>query len=214
MAAQDITLVGTIFHKLTVIGTPVRARGEQRWHVMCRCECGTESLVMCKLLVNGRSKSCGCIRGHKGEPAKHSIKHGLAHGPEWDTYYGMLHRCYQAHHKSYRDYGGRGVIVCERWRNSFADFAADMGPRPHGTTLDRYPNTNGNYEPGNCRWATPMQQANNRRTNVYLEAFGERRTIAEWSRHMGIKPDALRARLKYGWKIEKALITPISRHKQ
>jgi hypothetical protein len=210
MAACDFTPVGSTFHKLTVVGSPIRARTEQRWHVMCRCECGTETLVMCKLLVGGHSKSCGCIRGHKGESATQNVKHGLAHGPEWRVYYSMLHRCYKPQNKVYAEYGGRGIKVCDRWRESFEAFVSDMGPRPEGMTLDRYPDVNGNYEPENCRWATPKEQANNRRNNVYLDAFGERLTVAEWSAKTGIGVAVLRARIKYGWSAERLLSEPIA----
>src|SRR4029077_9970912 len=104
----------------------------------------------------------------------------------------------------YADYGGRGIKICERWMN-FVNFKADMGERPVGTSLDRWPNTNGNYERGNCRWATPKEQQRNMRTNTYLEYKGERKLLSDWAREMGVTYELLRSRIRRGWIVERAM---------
>ena len=118
-------------------------------------------------------------------------------------------RCYNANTKAFPDYGGRGVRMCERWRNDFSAFIADVGARPSKAhTLDRIDN-DGHYEPGNVQWATRTQQANNRRSSRLIEFRGETRTLAEWSRHRRLSIAVLHARLnKLGWSLEKALTTP------
>lgn len=121
----------------------------------------------------------------------------------WD---GMIQRCFNPNNKRFKGYGGRGITVCERWRK-FHDFYADMGERPSGLSIDRI-NNDGDYEPGNCRWATPKQQQNNLRTNAFIEFRGERLRKHEWARRMGISIGALFFRLQHGWSIERALTTP------
>jgi len=211
MASHDFTPVGAKFSRLTVIGAPFKldARRNAKWHVQCRCECGRMKSVMSLLLVTGHTKSCGCYRGRKGEQNLGNRKHGLSHGVEWAAYYEMLRRCNQEHHPQHKNYGGRGIKVCDRWAGSFESFYADMGPRPDGTTLDRI-EVDGNYEPGNCRWATPAQQANNRRSNRYVEAFGETLTVSEWSARKGIASATIIRRLNKGWPAEKALTAPLT----
>lgn len=116
----------------------------------------------------------------------------------------MISRCYNNKNKSYADYGGRGITVCDRWRNSFPDFIKDMGKKPTGLSIDRIEN-NGNYEPGNCRWANSFNQANNTRKNVYLTYKGETRTVNQWARHLNLANSTLRNRLdKLNWPIDKA----------
>lgn len=120
----------------------------------------------------------------------------------------MIQRCTYPHKDGFELYGGRGITVCERWRD-FVLFLADMGERPSNTTLDRFPNSDGNYEPGNCRWATVIQQANNKRTNVRVTHGGRTLTIAEWSRETGIGFPCLYGRLfKYGWHPSEAFTRP------
>lgn len=118
-------------------------------------------------------------------------------------------RCYDRKCKAYRNYGGRGIKVCDRWRRSFAAFLADMGPRPTGMTLDRYPNNDGDYEPGNCRWATPAQQAENTRQLRRLTHNGLTHSLSWWSRHLGVSRQTLHKRLLDGWSVERALTTPL-----
>jgi hypothetical protein len=116
----------------------------------------------------------------------------------------MLDRCRNLKNKRWNDYGGRGIRVHESWLN-FENFYRDMGARPNGSSLDRYPNQNGNYEPGNCRWATRKQQQRNMRSNVVVEWNGIKATVIEWCERTGIPEKALRSRLRRGWSTERAL---------
>jgi len=129
---------------------------------LCRCICGTERIVaVCK--IGKRSKTCGsCTK--KGKPpgdGQNNYRHGQCNSPTYISWYGMKYRCSNPKNSRYKDYGGRGISVCERWL-SFTNFLADMGERPEGMTIDRK-NVNGNYEPSNCRWATPIEQSANKR---------------------------------------------------
>ena len=121
----------------------------------------------------------------------------------------MIARCEVPHHHHYYMYGARGIVVCERWRNSFEAFLSDMGLKPSPThSIDRI-DSNGNYEPSNCRWATKIEQANNTRTNRFLEYKGIRKTKAEWARTMGIKIETLNTRMRLGWSVDMALEVPV-----
>lgn len=120
----------------------------------------------------------------------------------------MKRRCLDPREDSFKDYGARGITVCDRWRDSFAAFLADMGPRPKGTSLDRYPNKYGNYEPGNCRWATAIEQARNHGRNRLVTAHGQTKCVTEWATLLGIHPSTLTERLDKGWSPEQAVDTP------
>lgn len=125
----------------------------------------------------------------------------------WDA---MIHRCHNPQSSAYHKYGGRGIVVCDRWRESFESFLSDMGDRPGPEySIDRYPDKNGNYEPGNCRWATPSEQARNRRSTRYLTCNGETLSLAEWSERTGIQPGTIANRIDVrGWSVPDALRTP------
>lgn len=141
---------------------------------------------------------------------KAHTKHG--HAPEsgatptYHTWSGMVARCNNPRHKSFGRYGGAGIRVCERWL-TFANFLADMGEKPRGTSIDRIDHTRG-YEPGNCRWATDKQQARNKRNNRPMTLDGVTRTQAEWVELLGIHQATLNDRLAHGWSDERALTTP------
>lgn len=118
-------------------------------------------------------------------------------------------RCFNVNNPGYANYGGRGITMAPQWVSSFEAFFEHMGPRPHGLELDRIDNA-GNYEPGNCRWATRDEQANNRRSNVFIEAFGKRLNIKAWAAETGLTESAIRLRLKtHKWPVERALSQPL-----
>lgn len=191
-----------------------------RWHVIsfshttnighaywnCVCECGTHRAVSGTSLIRGSSKSCGCFNRERAIEC--STKHGKCHTPEYRVWKKLLRRCYEQNDKSYHNYGGRGIAVCDQWRNSFESFINDMGTRPSKNhSIDRIDN-DGNYEPNNCRWATPKQQSRNRRVNIMLTCHGKTMCISDWSREVGITIGAIKWRLKQGWSIERALTEP------
>lgn len=136
------------------------------------------------------------------------IVHGKTHTRTYHTWSMMKQRCYNPKHFRYMFYGGRGITVCERWRNSFIAFYEDMGERPSKCTLDRIDN-DGNYTPENCRWATAVQQGNNRITNRGITCKGETKNLKQWAAITGIDRSLISRRLHKGWPIEKALFQPV-----
>lgn len=128
--------------------------------------------------------SCGCYISEV--TSERNSKHGMSKTKTYRVWKGILSRCYNTHRKVYYRYGGRGITVCDRWRNSFENFYEDMGDMPEGLELDRIDNS-GNYEPGNCRWVTPKEQSRNRRSNLYLVYNGKRMALAEFAEITGIK---------------------------
>jgi hypothetical protein len=184
-----------------------------------RCDCGNEIERPSGEVRRGGVSSCGCYRNemrgdhmrkHAAGYNKARAKHGLTGSPTWVTWDSMIQRCENPNHKSFAEYGGAGIVVCPEWHD-FARFLADMGERPEGLTLDRFPNGAGNYEPGNCRWATYREQGNNRRTNKRIAFNGREQTVAEWARELGISRAALGYRLRNGWSIEEALTMKIDK---
>lgn len=171
---------------------------------LCRCDCGEltqkSTNQINKYLRNQKRASCGCEFN-----ATRFKKHGKHGTTEYAIWRLMLARCGNPKHKSFAQYGGRGITVCERWRASFSAFYEDMGDRPSMKhSLGRIDNNKG-YEPTNCRWETPWQQANNRSTNRILTLGQTSLTIAEWGRKLGISRHVLSGRLRYGWSVERTL---------
>lgn len=188
------SIIGIKFNRLTAIKT-LPAIKQYKKRVLCRCDCGKECIVEAYALCSGKSKSCGCLK--RDILLKRSTIHGEKNRTkataEYTSWCRMKRRCYNKNDISFPLYGGRGIKVCERWLNSYDNFLADMGRRPSPNhSLDRYPNnTDGNYEPSNCRWATNEQQMGNKRTNKWY-TYGDKTMIrADWARFFNIKPESL-----------------------
>lgn len=173
-------------------------------HWKCLCDCGNSVVVQGSYLRAGRVTCCGCTRKYLGGYTRND-QNGLSRTPTYKTWSSMILRCYYQSHRSYKNYGDMGIRVCERWRNSFLSFVEDMGIRPLGMTLDRFPDPKGHYEPGNCRWATAIEQNNNRRGNRIVHFDGEDMTLAELSRRVQVPYRTLHDRLSHGWSIERAV---------
>jgi hypothetical protein len=180
---------GDVFGLLTVIKeTDLIPDGEgqrNRRAVLCKCECGKEVPVRVKDLMEGRSVSCGCYRAI-GAKRTHGQSANRAHKipgtSEYNSWLGCINRCYNPISKGFLEYGLFGITVCDRWRQSFSVFYADMGPKPFPEySLDRYPDPKGNYEPSNCRWASPSEQASNR---IYLSYDEKTDRVCKVSLHM------------------------------
>ena len=189
-------MVGLVFGRLTVV-----KRSYDKPYIAweCVCLCGNTIVVEGKRLRRGGTKSCGCLR--KEMITESNTKHGYTKGgvipSEYMAWMAMKRRCYDKSHPSYEDYGGRGILVCDRWLNSFENFIKDMGPKPGPEySLDRWPNNEtGNYEPGNCRWGTDQEQSNNRRSNHWIEYRGESKVLQEWADLFGVSQATLGQRL-------------------
>ena len=167
---KALSIEGKKFGKLTVVKRSGSIRKKAAW--LCACECGAESTVVSSNLTSGKTTSCGCFSRKKA--SDNAIKRNTVHGhnksgqdnksPTWKSWAAMLQRCKNKNHKSYKNYGGRGVSVFPLWEE-YANFLSDIGERPSGKTLDRI-DVEGNYEPGNCRWATPSEQQKNKRCSI------------------------------------------------
>lgn len=202
--AHDI--VGMTFNYWTVLERHGKRGQKATWK--CICKCGKIKVIAGQSIRSGESKSCGC-RPHHTTGHRHTINYSAT--PTYRSWQSMVSRCTQPSSPAFTYYNKRGIKICKQWR-TFANFFADMGERPDGTTLDRYPNNGGNYEPGNCRWATQREQANNKITNLSFTFDGKQFTLAELARHTGASKEKLRSRLcrsKLPWTVEGAVKTPV-----
>lgn len=207
--AVDIT--GQTFGRLTTLGPVNRASNRQiMW--LCRCDCGNLSTVQGNDLRRLHSLSCGCYNT-ENQITVHTT-HGLSDDPLYETWCHIIGRCYLSADKSYPNYGGRGIIISDMWRHDFQAFYDHVSQLPNfrkkGYTLDRIDN-DGDYEPGNVRWATQKEQCRNQRRNRMLSYNGETKCLAEWADDTGISRANLWNRLNLGWTVERTLTQSIRR---
>jgi len=197
-------IIGDKFGRATVV------KYEGYTKVTCLCDCGNSFVTTKGNLVNNRTKSCGCIR--KELSGNRNKTHGMSGTKIYRVYTTMKERCSNPNCAKFPMYGGRGITVCSRWRDSFENFYADMGDAPEGYSIDRIDNSKG-YSPDNCRWASRITQANNTRTNRKYSYNGITLSVSEWSRKTGIDRVTISQRIKRGWSIESALTTEVKEKK-
>jgi hypothetical protein len=208
-------LIGERFGRLSVVSYQGSNNSRNSlW--TARCDCGNLTSVVGTALTRGKTQSCGCLRAESmRQTARKNRRHGEGgnKSPEYSAWSNMKDRCLNQKHHAYQEYGGRGITVCTRWL-VYENFIADVGRRPSpGHSLDRYPNNNGNYEPGNCRWANRSQQQQNKRGNVLL-TLGERTlTVAEWSRSLRIPDSTIRNRMRRGLTVAAILDQTTARYR-
>lgn len=202
LSEKQKEVIGKTFNFLTVVGRVVDKTGKGRiWK--CSCCCGKIIFLTSQKIFNGGNKSCGCKK--KELTSKANKTHGLKGRPEYNIWCGMKRRCLSKTCQQYGRYGAIGIKVCERWL-SFENFISDMGFRPSlKHSLDRYPNKNGNYEPGNCRWATPSEQCNNRKNNLFLTYKNQTKSMSQWAHEYKIHSCSIQQRLAKGMTISQIL---------
>ncbi len=216
--SQFIDLTGKQFDRWRVLRQDGRIGQNQSIAWLCECLCGVQRPVRGADLTYGKSTSCGCkkleIVLERNFKHGHGCRQTSSRPPSYSVWKGIRKRCLNPNHKNYADYGGRGIKVCDRW-SDFSCFYADMGDPPTDKhTLDRYPNNNGNYEPGNCRWALIKEQQRNKRSNRMLEFRGETRRLAEWvevldlKNRLGVSYATASCRLSRGWSVKATFTTP------
>lgn len=208
--SRTIDLTGRRFGRLVVTCLADRRYNKSgtnsQLYWLCRCDCGVEKQVNGRSLRDGRVVSCGCYL--KDWCSRTKTTHGWSDTSEYRIWSLMNNRCHQPEAKSFKDYGARGIFVCERWRHSFENFIADMGMRPSPKHQIERKDNNGPYSPENCTWATKLVQANNKRTTVWLEIDGQRKPLNDWSRQTGVPASVIHRRLRRGWSHKDAAFLP------
>jgi hypothetical protein len=198
---RPLKVIDQTFGRLKVISEERRDPGERKRKFLCQCACSRFARVALDALVQGRTKSCGCLRIEIG--TAHGMKHGQHGSATYNTWASMVQRCTNQLHEDYKDYGGRGITVDPRWLK-FENFFEDMGLRPPGRSLDRKKNERG-YCKANCRWSTPEQQANNKRNVPLFIYHDEAMSISQWARKLGVDRRSLQRKVTRYGSMEKAL---------
>lgn len=207
-------MIGKKFGRLTVlerVDDYVAESGRRDAAVLCRCDCGNVKRLRASVLKNGNTRSCGCYR--KEVSSVRNSTHGLSHSRIWNIWNCMIERCEQKKNKSYKNYGAKGICVCDEWHKfeNFVAWAMTNG-YDENLTIDRIDSTK-NYCPENCRWADRKTQNNNTSRNHLITFNGETKTMAQWSEETGISYAALKCRInRRGWSIERALTTSVQCH--
>lgn len=193
-------LCGQIFHNLTVISFVERKNNSTIWLCSCRCKKSKQIMVSSASLKSGNTKSCGCLKIEKCVITH--TKHGLTESKEYKIWCGIKRRCYNKKYMGYKNYGGRGIKMCDRWLESFEYFYEDMGPRPSDShSIDRIDN-DGDYSKENCRWTTREEQNNNTSRNIYLTYNNVTKTISQWAKELNISSSTIKYRINKGWPVE------------
>lgn len=193
--------VGSRFGKL-VVGAP--EMGKRQMGYACQCDCGNTTNAGPYGLIHARVISCGCVKRASGSRLRHGHARKGAVTAEHKIWQGMMTRCSNKNEPAYACYGARGITVCDRWL-LFENFLSDMGERPSAAhSIDRYPDNNGNYEPGNCRWATSSEQARNRRSSRIIEINGKSMVFADAADRFGVPYGTAKTRIAEGWSPEEA----------
>lgn len=176
---------------------------------VCKCDCGNIKTIIATSLLSGATKSCGCLA------LKTRTTHGKSKTRLYNTWTNIKQRCYNPKNNHYKNYGGRGIKVCDIWRDDYTEFEHWAYNNGYNDTLtiDRIDN-DGDYTPENCRWVTKVVQDNNKRTNVILEYNGESHTLMEWSKILNVSYSMLQSRYKYGWTAKEIFETPIHKHRR
>lgn len=211
-----IDIKGNKYERLTVLR---KMENSPKWE--CRCDCGNTIAARGTDLRRGLVKSCGCLRKETAaNNGRTQTTHGLRNTRLYKEWIGMKTRCYNPNSPSYADYGGRGIEVCEEWRDDFYAFfkwAMASGYDPTAVrgecTIDREDNS-GNYSPENCRWITNREQQNNKRNNRLITYNGQTKTIPQWAAEVGISANTIHNRIRRGWHAERAITEPIHEEKQ
>lgn len=172
----------------------------------CICDCGNVKTTQGRYLIKGETKSCGCYNLEC--ISARNKTHGDSHSKEHNAWTGIKQRCYDRNDKSYKNYGGRGITMCERWINSYENFLLDIGRAPTKKHSIERKKVNEGYSPDNCVWATSIEQANNTRKNHLITYRGETKTRAQWCRIFNIDYFKVRYRIQKGWNLDKAFLTP------
>lgn len=208
LAGSFGSMVGRRFGRLLIIGPAPSVNGAKHW--LCQCSCGGNVTTASEYKLRHRATiSCGCWGLEKRVNA--TRKHGKRHTPEYSSWSHMRARCLCPTNHAYGSYGGRGISICARWLggNGFINFLTDMGPRPSANhSLDRWPDNNGNYEPDNCRWATKVEQARNRRSNRLVKVGDRLVPLAEACESLGLDFEFINSRLQSNFTFERALSQP------
>ena len=202
---KAVDIIGKRFGRLVVV--KFAGKRSTCWLVRCKCDCGNYTTTRPYDLLYGKTKSCGCYR--KDFPSKTKKTHGMSFSRIHRIWTNMKQRCYNSNATAYKRYGGRGIAICDRWKNSFENFYKDMSKGyADNLQIERIDN-NGNYYPENCRWAAHTEQSFNKRSNMIIKLNGISQPLAKWLEHYRITKSAYYGRIRLGWSIEKALITPI-----
>lgn len=190
--------MGQRFGRLKVLNFVKRDKKHSYWQ--CVCDCGGFTILSMNTLRRGLTRSCGCLNKElaSSRATTHGFTKGRAIPSEYRIWAAMKRRCTNPNCPEWHRYGGRGIIVCDRWTRSFEAFLEDMGPRPDGMTLDRVDN-NGNYESKNCRWASCVEQSNNRRDNHIITVGAKKITLLEACKFYGVRHTTVYSRISRGW---------------